>query len=92
MNRAALAVLIRLLSWTLKTHRLVTLATVLQPHRRLVARNWTHTGKFGLRLLSPLWVLTHSRASPNDGALVSARRRRRRLRPHDVPQPTSDRC
>jgi hypothetical protein len=46
-NRLVLAVLIRHLRAMLRGHRLVTPATVLRWHRRLVARKWTYPNRSG---------------------------------------------
>jgi transposase len=67
-DRAAPAALIRLLPRTLKTHRLVTLATVLRWHRRLVARHWTYPHRLGRPPIDPaLATLIEEMARDNPG-------------------------
>jgi putative transposase len=67
-DRAALAALIRLLPPTLQAQRLVTPATVLRWHRRLVARHWAHPHRLGRPPIDPaLAALVEQTARDNLG-------------------------
>ena len=67
-DRATLAALIRLLPRPLRSHRIVSPATVLAWHRRLVARHWTFPHRAGRPPLDPAIVaLVEQMARDNPG-------------------------
>jgi putative transposase len=68
VDRATLAALIRLLPQTLKAHRLVTPATVLAWHRRLITRHWTYPNQPGRPPIDPtVAALVEQMARDNPG-------------------------
>ena len=55
-DRALLAALIRRLPAVLRGHRLITPATVLRWHRRLVTKKWTYPSRSGRPPVDPMIV------------------------------------
>src|SRR6476469_385131 len=55
-DRALFAALIRRLPTSLRAHRLITPATVLRWHRRLVTKRWTYPNRCGRPPLNPAIV------------------------------------
>jgi hypothetical protein len=68
-DRALFAALIRRLPAVLRSHRLITPATVLRWHRRLVTKKWTYPNQSGRHLV---------RAPGREGSLRGGNRKRPR--------------
>jgi putative transposase len=69
-DRALFAALIRCLSPSLRSHHLITPATVLRRHRRLVTKKWTYPNPNG--------------RPPINDTIAPNRRLARRIRPGDT--------
>lgn len=76
-DRAVMAALIRFLPRKLRAHRLVTSATVLRWHRRLITRKWTYPHHTGRPPVSPGPAMGR-RHPPADRRPADRQRRRRR--------------
>ena len=65
-DRTLFAALIRRLPVVLRAHRLITPATVLRWHRRLVTNKWTYPNRFGRPPVDPLIAALVERMARED--------------------------
>jgi hypothetical protein len=91
-DRAVLAAMTRLLPQALTTHRLVTPATVMRWHRRLIARRWTFPNRSGRPPVDPAVAApVEQMARDNPGWVTRGRTARPRPPDRRVDQPASQR-